>query len=133
MFYEKVVWSVSRVPRSSSRREQVHAARASYRSREQWAYDMQSDIGEFGFGGFMSKILGSLPTLRAPLRVLSLQRGFKTPFTGAVTDIAVCCACISEVAPSFWGAASLLHGRHGRAIVLGSMGVGLKAFCGLRR
>ena len=36
----------------------------------------------------MSRVLSSLPTLRAPLRYLCLQRGHKTPFKGAVNSSA---------------------------------------------
>ena len=58
---------------------------------------MQCEAGrDKGFGLWMMRILQSLPTLRAPLRYLCLQRGHMTPFTGAVTrsaDSALVHAC----------------------------------------
>ena len=54
------------------------------------ASEMQCDEGvDDGFGLFMSSILASLPTLRAPLRYLCLQRGHRTPFEGATITYAI--------------------------------------------
>jgi hypothetical protein len=45
-----------------------------------------------GFGHFMTGILDSLPTLRAPLRYLCLQRGHRTPFEDPDIDCLVAAA-----------------------------------------